>query len=63
MKKSLSKIENIRAADLAEEESLPSKNKNVKYLLGVVDIFTKYTWVKPLKDKKTKTVLNALSKQ
>ena len=62
MKKSLSKIENIRAADLAEEESLPSKNKNVKYLLGVVDIFTKYTWVKPLKDKKTKTVLNALSK-
>ena len=62
MKKSLSKIENIRAADLAEEESLPSKNKNVKYLLGVVNIFTKYTWVKPLKDKKTKTVLNALSK-
>ena len=62
MKESLCKIENIRAADLAEEESLPSKNKNVKYLLGVINIFTKYTWVKPLKDKKTKTVLNALSK-
>ena len=35
------------------------KNKNVKYLLCVIDIFTKYAWVKPLKDKKCKTVLNA----
>ena len=40
-------------------ESLSSKNKNVKYLLCVIDVFTKYAWVKPLKDKKGKTVLNA----
>ena len=40
-------------------ESLSSKNKNVKYLLCVIDVFTKCTWVKPLKDKKGKTVLNA----
>ena len=40
-------------------ESLSSKNKNVKYLLWIIDVFTKYTWVKPLKDKKGKTVLNA----
>ena len=40
-------------------ESLFSKNKNVKYLLCVIDVFTKYAWVKPLKDKKGKTVLNA----
>ena len=39
--------------------SLSSKNKNVKYLLCVIDAFTKYTWVKPLRDKKGKTVLNA----
>ena len=38
--------------------SLSSKNKNVKYLLCVTDVFTKYAWVKPLKDKKCKTVLN-----
>ena len=37
-------------------ESLPSKNKNVKYLLCVIDGFTKYAWVKMLKDKKGKTV-------
>ena len=50
--------DNIWAADLAEMESLSSKNKNVKYLLCVIDVFTKYAWVKPLKDKKGKTVLN-----
>ena len=40
-------------------ESLSFKNKNVKYLLCVIDVFTKYAWVKPLKDKRGKTVLNA----
>ena len=44
--------DNIWAVDLAEMESLSSKNKNVKYLLCVIDVFTKYAWVKPLKDKK-----------
>ena len=38
-------------------ESSSSKNKNVKYLLCVIDVFLKYVWVKPLKDK-GKTVLN-----
>ena len=38
---------NIWAADLAEMESLSSKNKNVKYLLCVIDDFTKYAWVNP----------------
>ena len=38
---------------------LSSKNRNVKYLLCVIDVFTKYAWFKPLKDKKGKTVLNA----
>ena len=40
--------DNIWAADLAEMGSLSSKNKNVKYSLCVIDIFTKYAWVKPL---------------
>ena len=39
-------------------ESLSSKNKNVKYLLCVIDFFTKYAGVKPSKDKTGKTVLN-----
>ena len=40
-------------------ESLSSKNKNVKYLSCVIDVLTKYAWVKPSKDKKGKTVLKA----
>ena len=34
--------DNIQAAELAEMGSLPSKNKNVKYLLYLKDAFTKY---------------------
>ena len=54
--------DNIWAADLAahlDMELLFSKNKNLKYLLCRIDVFTKYAWVKPLKDKNGKTVLNA----
>ena len=51
--------DNIWAAYIAEMESLSSKNKNVKYLLCVIDVFTKYAWVKPLKGKKGKAVVNA----
>ena len=40
-------------------ELFSSKNKNVKYLLCVIDVFIKYAWVKPLKDEKGKAVLNA----
>ena len=47
--------DNIWAADLAEMESLSTKNENVKYSLCVIDVFTIYAWVKPLKDKKCRT--------
>ena len=53
---------NIWSADLADMESLSSNKKNVKYLLCIIDVFAKYAWVKPLKDKKDKKVLNDLSK-
>ena len=50
---------NFWEADLAEMRSLISKTKNVKYLLCRIDVFTKYAYVKLLKDKKGKRVLNA----
>ena len=50
--------DNIWAADFAEMGSLYSFNSGVKYLLCVIDVFMKYAWVKPLKDKKAKTVLH-----
>ena len=40
-------------------EALSSKNKNIKYLFCVIDVFTKYAWVEPLRYKKGKTAVNA----
>ena len=37
-------------------ESSFSNNENVKYLLCVIDVFTKCAWVTNLKDKKFKTI-------
>ena len=47
---------NIWAADLAKMKSLYSFNRGVKYLLCVIDVFTKYSCVK--QDKKSKIVLH-----
>ena len=52
--------DNIWAVNLTEMESQSSKNENIKYLLCMVHIFTKYAWVKLLKAEKGKTVLNAV---
>ena len=49
---------NIWVTDLTEMGLLSYKNWGIRYLLCVVDVFTKYAWVKPLKDKKTKIILN-----
>ena len=37
-------------------------NKGIKYLLYVIDGFSKYAWVFPLKNKKGTTIANALEK-
>ena len=34
-------------------------NKGIRYLLCVIDLFSKYAWVVPLKDKKGVTIVNA----
>ena len=51
------KIINIRATDLTEMGSLPSKNRELN-IYCVIGVFTKYGWSKPLKGKKAKTILN-----
>ena len=44
--------DNIWGRDLADMQSLSRKNKGIKYLLCVVDLYSKYAFVNPLKDKK-----------
>ena len=46
----------IWAAALVEMQKFSKWNKGIKYLLMVIDIFSKYGWIKPLKDKKTESV-------
>ena len=43
---------NIWGADLADMQLLSRCNKGIRLLLCVLDIFSKYAWVIPLKDKK-----------
>ena len=40
---------NIWGADLADMQLMSKFNKRFRYLLCVIDIFSKYTWVLPLK--------------
>ena len=52
-------IDEIWAADLVEMQKFSKWNKGVKYLLMVIDVFSKYGWIKPLKDEETETVSKA----
>ena len=43
-------------------QSLSKYNKEIKYLLCAIDLFSKYAWVIPIKDKKGITITNAFQK-
>jgi hypothetical protein len=49
-------------ADLADMRSMADINDGVKFVLFVIDIFSKKAWAEPLKDKKSMTVAQALKK-
>ena len=40
-------------------QSLSKYNKGVKNLLCAIDLFSKYAWVIPIKDKKGTSIVNA----
>ena len=44
--------DNIWDVDLADMQLLSKYNKGYKFLLCVIDIFSKYAWVIPLKGQK-----------
>ena len=50
--------DNIQDADLADIKLRGKYNKGVRFLLCVININSKYTWVVSLKDKKSITITN-----
>ena len=56
----VSGIDKIWAADLADMQALSKENEGVNFLLLVIDTFSKYGWIVPLKNKKAQTIVKAL---
>ena len=54
--------DNIWGVYLADMQSLSRKNKGIKYLLCAIDLYSKYAFVIPLKDKKGISIVNAFNK-
>ena len=54
--------DSIWSVDLADLQSLRKYNKGIKYLLCAIDLFSKYVWVVPLKDKRGISIVNAFQK-
>ena len=53
---------NIWGADVADMQLLSKFNKGFKFLLCVINVFSKYVWVIVLKDKKGISIVTAFQK-
>ena len=53
--------DNISVVDLADMQLISKFNTGVRYFC-IIDMFSKYVWVVPLKDKKDETTFNAFQK-
>ena len=54
--------DNIWGGDLADMQLISTFNKGFRFLLCIIDIFSKYAWVGPLKDKKVLLLLMLFKK-
>ena len=55
-------IDEICAADLVEMGKFSKWNKRIKYLIMVINVFSKFGWIEPLQDKGGETVAKAFGK-
>ena len=51
--------DNIWGVDLSDMQLISKYNKGIIYLLCAIDLFSKYAFMVPLKDKKETTIVNA----
>ncbi len=54
------RLDEIWGLDLASMESVASHNNGYKFILCIIDVFSKYAWCVPLKNKSATTVLDAV---
>src|SRR6267154_2120281 len=55
-------IDEIWSADLVDMQQYSRQNKGYRYLLTVIDIFSKYAWAIPLKTKTGKEIIQSFEK-
>lgn len=55
-------INDLYQADLNDMRSLSKFNDGFKYILTVIDVFSRFAWAVPLADKKPATIINAFKK-
>ena len=54
--------DNIWGVDLADMSLISKFNKGIKYLLCVIDLFSRYAWVVPSKNKKRDSIVEGFKK-
>ena len=58
----VNRIDDQFDAELASFISYANDNNGYKYLLVVIDIFSRYAWVEPIKDKTANEIVQAFNK-
>lgn len=53
-------LDDLWQCDLIDMIKYNKFNKGYKYLLTVIDVFSKFAWARPIKDKSAKAVTNAM---
>ena len=53
-------VDSCWQVDLADFSSLKDENDDFVFVLGVTDVFSRYAWTIPLKDKKASTILQGI---
>ena len=54
--------DNIWCVNLADMQLISKYNKGIRYLLCVIDLFSRYAWVIPLKNKKGENIVEGFKK-
>ena len=54
--------DNMWGVDLAYMQLISKYNKGIRFLLCAINLFSKYAWVVPIKDKKGVSIVNAFQK-